>query len=56
MSWRVKNARGMQAVSTDTRKVYTPVTWVGRNYSTLWGCYRYGCGSVYVPRRQGERR
>ena len=39
----------VRPVSADTRQVYTPDTWVGANYGTLWGYYGYGWGAVYVP-------
>ena len=39
----------VRPVSADRRQTYTPGTWVTSNYSTLWGYYGYGWGSVYVP-------
>jgi len=39
----------VRPVSADTRQVYTPDTWVGVNYGTLWSYYGYGWGAVYVP-------
>ena len=38
----------VKPVSAETRQVYTSGTWMGPNYSTLWGYYGYGWGSVYV--------
>ena len=39
----------VRPVSASTQQVYTPDTWVGVNYGTLWGYYGYGWGAVYVP-------
>ena len=39
----------LRPVSADRRTAYTPGTWVTSSYSTLWGYYGYGWGSVYVP-------
>lgn len=39
----------LRPVSSDTRTVRTPSMWVSPSYSTLWGYYGYGWGSVYVP-------
>jgi hypothetical protein len=38
----------MRLVSSDVRKTYTPSMWVSSSYSTLWGYYPYGWGSVYA--------
>jgi hypothetical protein len=38
----------VRPVSTETRPAYTPDTWVGANYSTLWSYYGYGWGTLYV--------
>ena len=39
----------MRPVSSDKRTTYNPGTWVSPSYSSLWGYYGYGWGSVYVP-------
>ena len=39
----------VRPVSAETRQNYTSGTWVGTNYSTLWGYYGYGWGAVYIP-------
>jgi hypothetical protein len=41
----------IRPVSADKRTTYTPGTWVNPYYSTLWGYYGYGWGSVYIPGR-----
>ena len=38
----------VRPVSSDTRPAYPSDIWVGPNYSTLWGYYGYGWGTVYV--------
>ena len=38
----------LRPVSAETRQAYTSGTWVSSNYSTLWGYYGYGWGTVYV--------
>lgn len=39
----------MRPVSQDKRTTYNPGTWVNPYYSTLWGYYGYGWGSLYIP-------
>jgi hypothetical protein len=39
----------MRPVSKDKRTTYNPGTWVNPYYSTLWGYYGYGWGSMYIP-------
>jgi hypothetical protein len=38
----------MRPVSKDKRTTYSPGTWVNPYYSSLWGYYGYGWGSVYI--------
>jgi hypothetical protein len=45
----IEGVVAVRPVSADRRQVYTPGTWVGSSYSTLWGYYGYGWNSVYVP-------
>jgi hypothetical protein len=45
----IEGVVAVRPVSADSRQTYTPGTWVTSNYSTLWGYYGYGWGSVYVP-------
>ena len=45
----VEGVVAVRPVSTDTRETYTTTTWANPNYSTLWGYYGYGWGTVYVP-------
>jgi len=45
----IEGVVAVRPVSADTRESYTAGTWVTPNYSTLWGYYGYGWGSVYVP-------
>lgn len=45
----VEGVVALRPVSSDKRQAYTPGTWIGSNYSTLWGYYGYGWGSVYIP-------
>jgi hypothetical protein len=45
----IEGVVAVRPVSSDTRQTYTSGTWVTSNYSTLWGYYGYGWGSVYVP-------
>ena len=45
----IEGVVAVRPVSADTRQTYTSGTWVTSNYSTLWGYYGYGWGSVYVP-------
>ena len=39
----------MRPVSNDKRTTYNPGTWLSPSYSSLWGYYGYGWGSVYIP-------
>ena len=39
----------MRPVSKDKRTTYNPGTWVNPFYSTFWGYYGYGWGSLYIP-------
>jgi hypothetical protein len=39
----------MRPVSSDKRTTYNPGTWLSPSYSSLWGYYGYGWGSVYIP-------
>ena len=45
----IEGVVALRPVSADRRTAYTPGTWVTSSYSTLWGYYGYGWGSVYVP-------
>ena len=45
----VEGVVAVRPVSTDTQETYTTSTWANPNYSTLWGYYGYGWGTVYVP-------
>jgi hypothetical protein len=47
----VEGVVAVRPVSADKRSTYTPGTWISPYYSTLWGYYGYGWGSVYVPGR-----
>ena len=38
----------LRPVSSKTRTVYNPSVWLSPSYSTLWGYYGHGWGSVYV--------
>src|SRR4029077_5495053 len=44
----VEGIVAVRPVSVETRQPYTAGTWVNPNYSTLWGYYGYGWGTVYV--------
>ena len=39
----------MRPVSKDKRTTYNPGVWMNPYYSTLWGYYGYGWGSLYIP-------
>ena len=39
----------MRPVSKDKRTTYNPGTWMNPYYSTFWGYYGYGWGSMYIP-------
>jgi hypothetical protein len=41
----------MRLVEADTRTTWTPSMWSSPNYSTLWGYYGYGWGSLYGQTR-----
>jgi hypothetical protein len=45
----VEGVVAVRPVGADTRLTYTPATWVNPYYSSLWGYYGYGWGSVYIP-------
>jgi hypothetical protein len=45
----VEGVIAMRPVSKDKRTTYNPGVWLNPNYSTFWGYYGYGWGSVYVP-------
>jgi hypothetical protein len=45
----IEGVVAVRPVSADRRQTYTSGTWVNPNYSTFWGYYGYGWGSVYVP-------
>jgi len=45
----VEGVVAVRPVSIDTRETYSTSTWANPNYSTLWGYYGYGWGTVYVP-------
>ena len=47
----VEGVVAVRPVSADKRATYTPGTWISPTYSTLWGYYGYGWGSVYIPGR-----
>jgi hypothetical protein len=44
----VEGIVALRPVTVESRQAYTAGTWVNPNYSTLWGYYGYGWGSVYV--------
>ena len=39
----------MRPVSKDKRTTYNPGVWMNPYYSTFWGYYGYGWGSLYTP-------
>jgi hypothetical protein len=45
----VEGVVAIRPVSTDKRTTYNPGTWMNPYYSTLWGYYGYGWGSMYIP-------
>jgi len=47
----VEGVVAVRPVSADKVSTYTPGTWINPYYSTLWGYYGYGWGSVYIPGR-----
>ena len=44
----VEGVVALRPVSADKRTAYTTETWSNPYYSSLWGCYGYGWGNVYV--------
>jgi hypothetical protein len=44
----VEGVVSMRLVKADVRKDWSHVIWTSQSYSTLWGYYGYGWGSVYV--------
>jgi hypothetical protein len=44
----VEGVVAMRLVKADTRQTWTPSVWSSSTYSTLWGYYGYGWGSLYV--------
>jgi hypothetical protein len=47
----VEGVAALRPISSDKQTTYTPGTWVNPYYSSFWGYYGYGWGSVYVPGR-----
>ena len=45
----VEGVVAMRPVKKENRTTYTPGMWVNPYYSTLWGYYGYGWGSLYSP-------
>ena len=45
----VEGVVAMRPVAREQRTSYTPDTWINPYYSTFWGYYGYGWGSVYIP-------
>jgi hypothetical protein len=45
----VEGVVAMRPVSKDKRTTYNPGTWMNPYYSTFWGYYGYGWGSMYIP-------
>jgi hypothetical protein len=45
----VEGVVAMRPVSSEERTTYNPGTWTNPYYSTLWGYYGYGWGSMYNP-------
>jgi hypothetical protein len=45
----VEGVVAVRPVSIAAGRRYTPPQWVDASYSTLWGYYGYGWGTVYVP-------
>ena len=44
----------LRPVGAEKRSSYTPGMWTSPYYSTLWGYYGYGYGSVYIPGSREE--
>ena len=45
----VEGVVALRPVSREKRTTYNPGMWVNPNYSTFWGYYGYGWGSMYIP-------
>jgi hypothetical protein len=45
----VEGVVALRPVSREKRTTYSPGMWVNPNYSTFWGYYGYGWGSMYIP-------
>ena len=45
----VEGVVAMRPVAREQRTSYTPDTWINPYYSTFWGYYGYGWGSMYIP-------
>lgn len=45
----VEGVVALRPVSSDKVRSYTPGTWTGPTYGSLWGYYGYGWGAVYIP-------
>jgi len=50
----VEGVIALRPVGAEKRSEYTPGTWTSPYYSTLWGYYGYGWGSVYIPGSREE--
>ncbi len=45
----VEGVLALRPVSNEKRLRYTASVWASPTYSSLWGYYGYGWGSVYIP-------
>ena len=45
----VEGVVALRPVSNEKRPNYNSGVWISSSYSTLWGYYGYGWGSVYIP-------
>ena len=45
----VEGVVAVRPVSKEKRTTYNPGTWTNPYYSTFWGYYGYGWGSMYIP-------
>ena len=45
----VEGVVAVRPVSNEKRTAYNPGVWISPSYSTFWGYYGYGWGSMYVP-------
>jgi hypothetical protein len=45
----VEGVVAIRPVSNEKVTTYTPDTWVNPYYSSLWGYYGYGWGTLYIP-------